>query len=41
MSFDTSIMGANGEVVVDVDGKRYKLFGEFMTVAGVLYIYID
>lgn len=41
VSFDTSIMGANGEVVVDVDGKRYKLFGEFMTVAGVLYIYVD
>lgn len=39
--FDTSIMGCNGEKQINVDGTPYKIFGEFMTVSGELFIYVD
>lgn len=39
--FDTSIMGCNGEKQIAVDGVNYKIYGEFMTVSGELFIYVD
>jgi hypothetical protein len=39
--FDTSIMGCNGEKSVKVDGVTYRIYGEFMTVGGELFIYVD
>lgn len=39
--FDTSIMGCNGEKQIAVDGTTYNIFGEFMTVSGELFIYVD
>lgn len=39
--FDTSIMGCNGEKRIAVDDTVYKIYGEFMTVGGELFIYVD
>lgn len=39
--FDTSIMGCNGEKQISVDGSTYNIYGEFMTVSGELFIYVD
>lgn len=39
--FDTSIMGCNGEKQITVDGTTYNIYGEFMTVSGELFIYVD
>ena len=39
--FDTSIMGSNGEVKVVMDGVEYDIYGEFMTVSGELFIYVE
>lgn len=39
--FDTSIMGCNGEKQLSVDGTTYNIYGEFMTVSGQLFIYVD
>lgn len=39
--FDTSIMGCNGEKELTVDGTPYRIYGEFMTVSGELFIYVD
>lgn len=39
--FDTSIMGCNGEKQIAVDGTSYNIYGEFMTVSGELFIYVD
>lgn len=39
--FDTSIMGCNGEKSVKVGGVTYRIYGEFMTVGGDLFIYVD
>ena len=39
--FDTSIMGCNGEKQITVDGTPYNIYGEFMTVSGELFIYVD
>lgn len=39
--FDTSIMGCNGEKQLVVDGSTYDIYGEFMTVSGELFIYVD
>ena len=41
MPFCTSIMGANGEVEVKIEGIRYRLFGEFFVVDGNVKIYIE
>ena len=38
--FGTSLMGANGDIVLRVKGIDYKVFGEFMTVPGDMYIYV-
>jgi len=40
VAFDTSIMGANGEVSLQVEEKPYKIYGEFLTVGGTLFIYV-
>lgn len=34
-------MGANGNIEVEVDGVRYKIYGEFFTTTGNLKIYIE
>lgn len=39
--FDTSIMGCNGEKQIVVDNTTYNMYGEFMTVGGELFIYVD
>ena len=39
--FDTSIMGCNGEKRLAVDNTTYNIYGEFMTVGGELFIYVD
>lgn len=39
--FDTSIMGCNGEKKLELDGSLYDIYGEFMTVSGELFIYVD
>lgn len=41
MAFDTTIMGSNGDVSLDVDGVPYKVYGEFMTTNGEMFIYVD
>ena len=41
VAFDTSVMGANGEIKVIANGIEYRVYGELMTVDGILYIYID
>jgi hypothetical protein len=39
--FSTTIIGINGDIKNMDDGRRYKVFGEFMTVDGKLKIYIE
>lgn len=39
--FDTSIMGCNGEKQIAVDNTTYNIYGEFMTVGGEIFIYVD
>lgn len=38
--FDESIMGANGQSI-SLGNNLYKIYGEFMTVSGEIFIYID
>lgn len=38
--FDESIMGANGQSI-NLGNNLYKIYGEFMTVSGEIFIYID
>lgn len=38
--FDESIMGANGQSI-SLGDNLYKIYGEFMTVSGEIFIYID
>lgn len=40
VQFDESIMGANGQSIV-LGNQTYKMYGEFMTIRGELFIYID
>lgn len=41
VAFDETVMGANGNKVVSIDGENYRVYGEFMTVSGELFIYVD
>jgi hypothetical protein len=38
VAFSDVIMGANGEIETYVDGVKYRVFGEFMTVSGTIKI---
>lgn len=38
--FDESIMGANGQSIT-LGNNLYKIYGEFMTISGEIFIYID
>lgn len=40
MPFSTSVMGANGDIELVIDGVRYKIYGEFITVSGVIFVYV-
>lgn len=40
VAFDTSIMGANGDTILQVEEKLYKIYGEFLTVGGTFFIYV-
>lgn len=40
VAFNENIMGANGNVVVNVDGVKYRIYGEFSTTGGNVTIYI-
>ena len=39
--FSENPMGANGNIEVEVDGVRHKIYGEFFTTTGNLKIYIE
>lgn len=39
--FITEVMGANGEITLDIEGVTYKVYGEFMLLSGTKYIYVD
>lgn len=39
--FSESIMGANGDVMINIDGVIYEIYGEFFAVRGMLKIYIE
>lgn len=41
MTFDTSILGSNGEQRVTIDGVTYRAYGEMMTTDGELFIYVN
>jgi hypothetical protein len=34
-------MGANGEIVLELDGVKYRLYGEFMVVSGEINISVE
>lgn len=38
--FETSVMGANGEIITKVDEVDYKIYGEFRILRGPINIYI-
>ena len=38
MPFSTKVMGANGELTLFVERIKYRVYGEFMLVNGVMYI---
>lgn len=39
--FITEVMGANGDITLDIEGVTYKVYGEFMLLSGTKYIYVD
>lgn len=39
--FGTEVMGANGEIVLELDGVKYRLYGEFMVVSGEINISVE
>lgn len=39
--FNENIMGANGDLIVKVDGVKHRIYGEFFTTEGNLKIYIE
>ena len=41
LPFSTQVMGANGEITLYVDRIKYRVFGEFMTVEGKLFLKIE
>ena len=41
MPFSTQIMGSNGENVVEIDGVRYRAYGEMMTTEGEMFVYVN
>lgn len=41
VTFDTSIQGANGDIETIVDGVRYKVYGEFMTINGIINVIVS
>lgn len=40
-TFDTSIDGANGEKELTIDGARYKIYGEFQTLNGIIRVTVS
>lgn len=41
MAFSTAILGSNGENLVTIDGVQYRAYGEMMTAAGEMFVYVD
>lgn len=41
MAFSTNILGSNGENVVDIDGVKYRAYGEMMTTEGEMFVYVN
>lgn len=39
--FNESIMGANGDATIELDGVTYRVYGEMMTTEGELFVYVD
>ena len=41
LPFNTQVMGANGEMTLMVNGIKYKVFGEFIIVDGIINICVE
>lgn len=41
MPFNTSLLGANGEPIVEIDGVHYRAYGEMMTTEGEMFVYVN
>lgn len=41
MPFNTQLLGSNGENVVEIDGVKYRAYGEMMTTEGEMFIYVN
>lgn len=41
LPFNTQVMGANGEMTLMVNGVKYKVFGEFIIVDGIINICVE
>lgn len=39
--FSTTLLGANGEQIVDIDGVQYRVYGEMMTTEGEMFVYVN
>ena len=41
MPFNTQLLGSNGENIVEIDGVRYRAYGEMMTTEGEMFVYVN
>ena len=41
MPFNTQLLGSNGENTVEIDGVRYRAYGEMMTTEGEMFVYVN
>lgn len=41
MPFSTAILGSNGENTVEIDGVKYRAYGEMMTTEGEMFVYVN
>ena len=41
MPFSTAILGSNGESTVEIDGVKYRAYGEMMTTEGEMFVYVN
>lgn len=39
--FSEAVLGSNGGKIVSIDGVRYRVYGEMLTVTGELFIYVN
>lgn len=41
MPFNTQLLGSNGENIVELDGIKYRAYGEMMTTEGEMFVYVN